>query len=1320
MAAEQNTLDAVLSGDPVALGLVGVIVAALLVGAVAVWLIVRARKPARIPVLKDVVAAGAAPSRGGLWRRLRDALDAMVAALRYFSSRREWRYAMPWMLVCGERGAGKSSLIASISDGRRRQHLTPQEEALAVAGTALGFFDRGVLIDVDGSALPADVGKSENRKWKDVMRGLVDERPERALDGVVLAISARTLLGGTAADVQRLAEQCQSQLWQLQEHLEFAFPVYVVVTQCDVVDGFEAYWTAQPASRREEIVGWSSPYAVENSFVPEWIDTAFEQIGASLKRLQLQAAAGGDDIQAPDAFFLFPQQFRALRAPLRAALGHMFRASTYRQNSFFRGVYFTGRLATANGAAPGPRRDIAFGGDLFDEKVFAELHLAQTTRQALWSRHRLIRRVQFGAAAAFMGLCLALTYSGWALNQQVDAGIASVNLIRNPQRLSRHSGSCVGKETVYELLTNVASLDVGLVFWPIPASWVDRRISDRGIDLIAGSAFEDVIFPSLACHLEVRARRLLADTGAIPAGDADSLTVDRRRLQAYVDRVLEFERNLARFRRIVLYASRDRSEELLQKFEVLAQYLYGQPLPSIVQRKQGQHREALTRVVYKKSLDLPGGMRAHIGDRITSLAAHTRAEIDREISTGETLLAALSRDRGNNLAAARGFAQWLALMREGWLIATDSDNPCLQVDNWLRAATTELHRDFGYAASLIDEANAFDTEQCYTPSVRRLAELHVAPHGVLFRREGQGWALTPAIAAEADGLARFAALDYAQIEPHEPFVCQLPLRGWRNADLVEAQGFVREYQEFVRVNAGDAGDATAPPLYVSAARQQLRAVLDDTLNRAQRPARYGDVGAGTLVDPLSSADQALQQQSADFSVSVEPLLWLLRMYQQLGFEPSRARIAQCTRNYAAHALDIIKSLGESSRVYEPGIDPAVYDTDEDQEARPFFAIGTAPQAQDYLDRQLQRTQILASYAAPFVAFLKNTDGVGATSGAYWDNTIQQLNALVQFKVPNGQAALLNDFVLKQLPKLTPKDCDQVLLSYTPGAYGDDLFSDRRRRLERQSNLYCHDRARAQVYAQYQTLAQQYGADLAGRFPFGETFATDAAPGAARAWFQDYDQNRKALEAKLKGLKGAESEEVRNFIDALDESAAFFSTNLAAKESVQPVRVKVEFRPRRVSSTGAENVVRWRLRAGDNAISYPNGGTDLDWRFGESVALELTWADLAPAVPLADPKQTDMRVDGNTVTFEASDAWALFKLVQRHAPLTAARFDPADPNAVLLEFRVPTRAKNGAPGAAPTYSRLYLSLRFYGVDPKTRAAVALKWPRAFPADAPVIW
>lgn len=156
----------------------GVLIALLL----AFFAVRRLRKPA-------IVTLGDAEGSCGICVRVRAWLQRMLAAIDYLSTRREWRYAQPWLLVLGERSAGKSSFIASVSE-TWRHHPPKHADQLQAEGMQWSYFRYGVLIDGDGVLAAADEGAPEAKQWNRGLKALNDLRPERPLDGLVLCVSS--------------------------------------------------------------------------------------------------------------------------------------------------------------------------------------------------------------------------------------------------------------------------------------------------------------------------------------------------------------------------------------------------------------------------------------------------------------------------------------------------------------------------------------------------------------------------------------------------------------------------------------------------------------------------------------------------------------------------------------------------------------------------------------------------------------------------------------------------------------------------------------------------------------------------------------------------------------------------------------------------------------------------------------------------------------------------------------------------------------------------------------------------------------------------
>jgi type VI secretion system protein ImpL len=192
--------------------------------------------------------------------------------------------------------------------------------------------------------------------------------------------------------------------------------------------------------------------------------------------------------------------------------------------------------------------------------------------------------------------------------------------------------------------------------------------------------------------------------------------------------------------------------------------------------------------------------------------------------------------------------------------------------------------------------------------------------------------------------------------------------------------------------------------------------------------------------------------------------------------------------------------------------------------------------------------------------------------------------------------------------------------------------------------------------------------------------------------------------------------MKAFIDQLDAVQAFFAGNLSATPQSAPLTLEVGFRALPAASPQSNQLIAWTLDAGGSQLAWPGTATTLPWAFGQSLSLDLQWADRSRYLPLPDPTQPDLGISGYHAVFRADGPWALLRLVDAHRSVDVAA-SPLDPALQMLAFRVPVM-HTGAPAGetAAAAARLYLSLKLSATDPATKAAVPLTVP-VFPQQAP---
>ena len=771
------------------------LVAGIALGLLALWLVLRARMPAPLVVGMGRMKTAASPLWALAqrdWRRLLARLGLSMAA----------RYKQARVILLGQQAGGKSSLIASLTWVQK--HADAQATSVDdVPGTAWHQFPEGVLIDPDGRLSAAPAGTPEAAQWLQALQGISAQRPERALDGVVLVVSAAALRGDPALRL-RLAQDARRQLQDLRTQLRFVLPVYVVVTQCDGIEGFGAYWRVFPTGLRAQIQGWSAGPS-DPPPAAQW-PAAQRGMVDRLAALQVEAAAIQHSIAEADDFFLYPRQFETLREGITGYLGELFQDAGWDLAFLCRGVYFTGNVQPPPAPPKGVRADVAFVDELFSAKVLKERGLARVSQQAVFSRDRLLRTLQQASVALAVVLTLAALHAGWRVEHQVADLRQGIAQLRRIAATAATSGACIGKATVDDALATTAGLEPRMVYPALPLSLLDRRATARVVNSAADFGVQRTVFPALRCGLEQRATALTlalpepAETplAGLPVQGSTYARV-RATLQVQAQAVQDLEANLAGFAYLAAVPGDDQRRRL-EVLNGLATYLYGTALPAPALKGQGAVVPALAAARYNTPVAVPGGMRALFTAQLKKLGLDLQAALGNEVGAGPQWLAQIGPPPKGSLPLAesvRGFAAWITWIGQSWIASTAADNPCSADARELEQRLGPLVENYRYPSSLLSALPLLGVDRCYRPAMNLLQSTRLERYGPVLLRQNGRWVLNPGLAAETHGLTALLAQRYMQLGTLRAFSCQPGAGAWRTVDIGRAEAYAREYQRFI-------------------------------------------------------------------------------------------------------------------------------------------------------------------------------------------------------------------------------------------------------------------------------------------------------------------------------------------------------------------------------------------------------------------------------------------------------------------------------------------------------------------------------------------
>ncbi len=525
--------------ESVGVRLAVILVIWLIVGASIAWRIV-SRRRAAAALEKAMTEPAAEESDAPI---LKDKMeDALATLKRTARSNASALYDLPWYLIIGPPGAGKTTAL--INSGLKFP-LAGDNAARAIQGVGgtrycdWWFTDAAVLIDTAGRYTTQDSdAKVDRRSWLAFLDMLRRNRSRQPINGVIVAISIADVLHLSAAEVVAHADAIRKRLTELHDELKVDFPVYAVFTKMDLIVGFTQYFADLDEAKRQAVWGatfqTSDKKANNVGKVSEEMDLLIQRISERMpERLQEEP-----DLRSRAILFGLPAQLSAIRKPVADFLNRIFEPTRYQTAATLRGFYFTsgtqegtpfdsviGALQRSYGvesygaAAFSGSGKSYFLHDLLAKVVFGEAGWVSTNIAAV-RRSFAVRAALFALIGLATVGMLALWWTSYARNAALivatqrgvdDYAAAAAPLIKQT------AVSDPNLLPIYELIGALPNLPVGYAnrdaSTPIGQTFGlgQRPRLQEASDLLYDQALERLMRPRLVLSLEQQIQKNIAD-----------------------------------------------------------------------------------------------------------------------------------------------------------------------------------------------------------------------------------------------------------------------------------------------------------------------------------------------------------------------------------------------------------------------------------------------------------------------------------------------------------------------------------------------------------------------------------------------------------------------------------------------------------------------------------------------------------------------------------------------------------------------------------------------------------------------------------------
>lgn len=373
---------------------------------------------------------------------LRQRFQEAIAALKKarFENKsaggRSYLYQLPWYVFIGAPGSGKTTALVNSGLRFPLAGKFGKDAIKGVGGTRncdWWFTDEAVLLDTAGRYTTQSSNQTvDSTAWQGFLKLIRKFRPRQPLNGAIITLSVADLLTQSAAEREAYGRAVHQRIQELYSELGCRFPLYIMVTKCDLLAGFMEYFNDLGREDRGQVWGTTFEYRPEAGSQPPLaqFDKEFDALSRSLHDRLYALLEAEHDPQRRALVYAFPQQFGNLKLLIGNFLREVFGDSAFEEQAMLRGVYFTSgtqegspidRVLGSLSRAFGLEREVlppaaSSGKSYFITRFMRDVAFAESdlTGQSERIEHRNKRIMLAGYAV--VGLLSLLLVAGWMLS----------------------------------------------------------------------------------------------------------------------------------------------------------------------------------------------------------------------------------------------------------------------------------------------------------------------------------------------------------------------------------------------------------------------------------------------------------------------------------------------------------------------------------------------------------------------------------------------------------------------------------------------------------------------------------------------------------------------------------------------------------------------------------------------------------------------------------------------------------------------------------------------------------------------------------------
>ncbi len=254
-------------------------------------------------------------------------------------------YALPWYMLMGKTGAGKSSAVKYAGLNSMQTDVSPDTIEHSTRNCDWHFFRNAVIMDTAGRYAVHLNETEDSAEWRQFLTRLAKYRRKEPLNGLVLAVPADTLYD-TGTHLIDEARCLRRRIDEIMRILGAKFPVYLMVTKIDLPAGMANLLENLPYETKQEGCGVfiQSPEKKELSPIDVQIDHALNNMTQRLQSICLYKENTAENY-SPHRLLAW-EELHAMFPALKTYAIEVFASNPYQETPLLRGIFFSSALRT--------------------------------------------------------------------------------------------------------------------------------------------------------------------------------------------------------------------------------------------------------------------------------------------------------------------------------------------------------------------------------------------------------------------------------------------------------------------------------------------------------------------------------------------------------------------------------------------------------------------------------------------------------------------------------------------------------------------------------------------------------------------------------------------------------------------------------------------------------------------------------------------------------------------------------------------------------------------------------------------------------------